>query len=367
MASSRDSDLEKQLRQLIMIVGAAATIAATARDASAQGAPRVERIAVIGCADCGGAAQFAEVADIAVTPSGVVWVADREAPHIRAFRSTGAVLRTFGRTGRGPGEFTGISKLLPATDGTLNVVEMNTQRVTHVDSLGKYIASTSIGGFPEDAGAPSGASSVHILHSQFRPGTSVVSRLDPKTSSPQTVIGPLADFPRPDAPAQPHSLAVAPDGTLAVADGHDDYRIRVFAPGRAPRDITRTVPRKQRTPAEMATMRARLARSGERLASEATTSGGRAARGGPDAPTEKSYLPWLALQYDPRGRLWVLTMRGDETKTIFDVFDSTLAYLGEVTVAGEVSRFSLGGEFLATAAPNGDGVPQVTVWRVLAR
>lgn len=61
------------------------------------------------------------------------------------------------------------------------------------------------------------------------------------------------------------------------------------------------------------------------------------------------------------------TMRGDEAITIFDVFDKALVYLGEVSVPGEVTRYSPGGEFLATASLNGNGVPQTTLWRVVSR
>jgi hypothetical protein len=337
-------------------------------NAAAQGAPQLERIAVIGCADCGGTAQFAEIADVAVTASGIVWIADREDPRIRAFARSGAPLRAFGRSGRGPGEFTGIGKLFAAADGTIGVIDMLAQRVTRVDSLGRYISATQIGGFPADAAAPIGSLEIHVLLSRFAPGASSVSRLDPKSDRWHIVLGPLKDFPRADAPGDVRSLAIAPDGTLAVAEGNDEYRIRVFPPGSAPRDITRNVPRKLRTKAEMAAMRSRLARGGDQRAAEATKSAGRA-RGGttPDPPAEKPHLTWLALQYDPAGRLWARTTRGDEARTVFDVFDKALTYVGEVTVAGEVTRYSFAGEYLATASLNGDGIPQVTVWRVLTR
>ena len=242
---------------------------------------------MIGCAECSGAAQFAEIADVVVTPSGVVWVADRDDPRIRAFALSGAPLRTFGRSGRGPGEFTGIEKLFPATDGTISVVDMLAQRVTRVDSLGTFISSTLIGGFPADPGAPLGSSAIHVLLSRFQPGTSSVSRLDPRSQGWHTVLGPLKDFPGTDAPSEVRSLAIAPDGAIAVAEGSDDYRIRVFAPGSAARDITSNVPRKLRTPVEMAAMRSRMARASERRASEAAKSAGRAGRGVPDTPTEK--------------------------------------------------------------------------------
>jgi hypothetical protein len=329
--------------------------------------PRLQRIAVIGCAACGGSAEFSEIADVAVTTSGVVWIADRDDPRIRTFTLKGVSLRSFGRKGRGPGEFAGIERLLPATDGTVSIVDMLAQRVTRVDSLGKVVASASIDGFPLDADAPMGSRDIHVLHSRFRPGTSSIARLDALHGRWRTVLGPFTDFPRVDAPREVRSLAVAPDGTIAVAEGESEYRIRTYSTTGVSRDVTRNVPRKQRTPAEMETLRSRIGRGGDMRASEGDRSGGSTGRGPADIPSLKVHLIWSALRYDTAGRLWVRTMRGDETKTIFDLFDQSLSYVGEVTVSGDVTRYAFRDGYLVTAALSVDGFAQATVWRVTER
>jgi len=318
--------------------------------------PTLHQVVSIGCADCGGPDQFGEVADVAVSPNGTIWVADRDDPRLRAFSPRGKAIRSFGRRGEGPGEYSGIEKIFPAADGTIAVVDMRLFRLTRVDTTGRLLTSMSIKNFPFDAAAAPGSTSVHLLFSRFQPGTSFIRRGDFSIDSLLAVVGPLADFPSAQAPAEIHSLAVAPDGSIAVGDGGTEYRIRVFRAGRW-RDLTRNVPRKLRTREEMAEMQARAVGNQQRARAE----GGQASA---ELPREKPHFEWLGLRYDPRGRLWVKTGRGDQSRTVFDLFSGEGSYLGEVVVPGRVGSFSLGANYLVTAGENDDGVPQVTLWEL---
>jgi hypothetical protein len=324
-----------------------------------QGAPAVRQVSVFGCADCGGPTQFAEIADVAVTPGGTVYVADRDDPRIRVFSSSGRSVRSFGRRGEGPGEFTGIEKIFPASDGSLAVVDMRLFRLTRVDTTGRYLSSVPIKNFPFDAAAAPGTTAVFLLFSRFLPGTSFILRAEPMVDTLVGVIGPMRDFPRAEAPGEIHSLAVGPDGSIAVGDGGSEYRIRIFRDGRW-RDFTRNIPRKLRTPAEMSDMRSRVLGDGRKARVEGGQPSGEIAR-------EKPHFEWMGFRYDSGGRLWVKTGRGDVSRTVFDVFASSGAYLGEVPVPGRVSSFALTGTWLATAGENSDGVPQVTLWTVNER
>jgi sugar lactone lactonase YvrE len=78
----------------------------------------------------------------------------------------------------------------------------------------------------------------------------------------------------------------------------------------------------------------------------------------------KGHITVDGLRYDDAGRLWVLTQRGDETKSVLDVFSPAGAFLGEVTVPMRVSGFNLGGSSLVTAGENDVGIPVVTVWAI---
>ena len=319
-------------------------------------APAVRPVTTIGCADCGGPAQFSEIADVAVTASGQVWVAETDDPRIRVFSSSGQAVRSFGRRGEGPGEYGAIEKLFPASNGSVAIVDLRLFRLTRVDTLGQVISTSSIRNFPFDAAAGPGSSTVYLLFSRFQPGTSAVTKAESGTDSLVPVLGPLRDFPTQQVPGEVHSLAIAPDGSVAVGDGDSEYRIRVFRGGQA-RDITRDIPRKIRTPAEVAEMQARVLADGRRARAEGGRPSGEIAR-------EKPHFGWLSLRYDPAGRLWVKTGRGDESKTVFDVFTASGAYLGEVAVPGTVSSFSLNGSYLITAGEHRDGFPQVTLWSV---
>lgn len=72
---------------------------------SAWGAPRllVERVSV-GVADGAEELMFGDVAGIAVANDGSIYVVDRT-PTLRKFGPDGSFIRTFGRTGSGPGEY----------------------------------------------------------------------------------------------------------------------------------------------------------------------------------------------------------------------------------------------------------------------
>ena len=318
--------------------------------------PRLHKLVSIGCADCGGPTQFAEVADVAVIPNGTIWVADRDDPRLRAFTPGGVSIRSFGRRGEGPGEFAGIEKIFPADDGTIAVVDMRLFRLTRVDTTGRLISSTSVKNFPFDAAAAPGSTSIHLLFSRFQPGTSFLRRAERSTDSLLPVAVSLSDFPSTQAPAEIHSLGVAPDGSIAVGEGGTEYRIRVYRAG-GWRDITRNVPRKLRTREETAEMQTRAMGNQQRARAE----GG---QGSTDLPREKPHFEWLGLRYDPRGRLWVKTGRGDETRTVFDLFGGEGSYLGEIVVPGRVGGFSLNGDYLVTSGEDGDGVPQVTLWEL---
>jgi hypothetical protein len=286
-------------------------------------------------------------------------VADRDDPRIRVFSSSGRSVRSFGRRGEGPGEFTGIERVFPVSGGSIAVVDMRLFRLIRVDTTGRHLSSISLKNFPFDAAAAPGSGSVLLLFSRFHPGTSFIQSAGPSVDTLVGVIGPMRDFPRVETPGEVHSLAVAPDGSVAVGDGTSEYRIRIFRNGRW-RDLTRTIPRKPRTPVEMAEMQSRVLADGRKARAEGGQPSGDIAR-------EKPHFEWMGFRYDSGGRLWVKTGRGDETRTIFDVFAASAAYLGEVTVPGRVSSFSVSGTWLATAGENSDGVPQVTLWTVSDR
>jgi hypothetical protein len=144
--------------------------------------------------------------------------------------------------------------------------------------------------------------------------------------------------------------------------------LRVVWAGAAIPAIERTVERVRRTAAEEAALRARMGRAMGAVRAAAEQAAGRATAGAPVIhSTDLSLKPHFAvdgLRYDGTGRLWARTMRGDETRTLFDVFSPSGAFLGTVTVDGEVQHFAFGGRWMLTSGEKADGVPVVTRWTV---
>lgn len=119
---------------------------------------------------------------------------------------------------------------------------------------------------------------------------------------------------------------------------------------------------------EEAEYRQRLSRDMAMMSAEMKKSGHEGKATPPAIPPAerglKGHITVDGLRYDDGGRLWVHTMRGDETKTVFDVFSPSGGFSGEVTVPMRVSGFGLGGNLLVTAGENEDGVPVVVVWSI---
>lgn len=329
--------------------------------AMAQTAFRIDPAGQFGCEDCSGPLQFSSISDIAIADDRVIWVGDAQEPRIRAFTRDGKPLTAFGRKGRGPGEIQGIHRLLPDGGSGVRLVDMLDYRVTHFDSAGKPLSIVRLPSFPFDASA-SGAHDVYLLFSQFRPGTSMIRVLRAGADSLSHVRGPIVDFPRADAAAELHSLAASPAGDVAVGDGDEEYRVRVYRRDGSVHDITRSIPRARRTDAEKEAMRSRMGAVAGRLQAEVGGSGRRAAA--PSVPDEKPHFHWTALEFDPLGRLWVRTGRGNEKQAVFDVFDPSFAYLGEVIVPGTVGAFIPGRELLVTSGETEAGFPVVKLWRI---
>ena len=108
----------------------------------------------------------------------------------------------------------------------------------------------------------------------------------------------------------------------------------------------------------------RLSGGPERRGAEQSVSRGAPPSGGNVDFTMKPFFPLDGLRYDDTGRLWVLTTRGAEQQTVFDIFASSGAFIGSLTLPAHVGTFSLAGSYLVTGGEDADGIPRVTLWRV---
>ncbi len=81
---------------------------------------------------------FGEIAAIEVDALGRIYVADRQAAEVRVFDAEGNHVRTFGRRGRGPGEFEQLSGLGWGADGDLVVVDAANGYINY-DTTGAWV------------------------------------------------------------------------------------------------------------------------------------------------------------------------------------------------------------------------------------
>jgi hypothetical protein len=289
-----------------------------------------------------------------------------DAPMLRMFDRDGRPMRSGARAGSGPGEF-----LLPvrgalAANGSVHVVDMRLRRVTHLAPDLHVLGSRTIGQFPVAVGARGGSGELIVMTDDFR-GARYLERWSPDADSARVIGRSPADADSVGSVAAIRSVAIAPSGEIAVTDGAR-YRIMRLGPrGERIADITRDVSRVRRTPVEQAELDQRLAAGPGHAAEERKRAKVAAPLISPGAATSLGLKPHFsgdALRYDDAGRLWVLTMRGDERRSVFDVFDADARYVGELTLDRRVRTYALAGGYLATSGETADGDPVVTLWSI---
>jgi hypothetical protein len=102
-----------------------------------QGQVRLERILSLGGDHGPRNAIFADVTDIAATPSGEIYVLDAGEKAVRVYTPTGRFVRRFGRAGGGPGEF-----LMPVAirvDSLVRVSDLGQNRMTYFALDGRHV------------------------------------------------------------------------------------------------------------------------------------------------------------------------------------------------------------------------------------
>jgi hypothetical protein len=328
--------------------------------------PRLEPLGRIGCAECDGPASLASIQTMAVH-DGRVYVVESNAPYIRVFGMDGRFLRAFGGRGQGPGELRLPIHVGIRARGELEVYDLNLRRFTRFDSTGTPLGTRMMRGFTVDAVSAPGDSATLLLQTDFRSPKQPLLRLTDGSSDPVRLAELSAEFPKIEANETPRlaALAANPHGGYAVGDGVAEYRIRrLDADGRTLGDIVRDIPRPRKSPAELAAERERF----ERLRTRATGKAAAEAGSGNVRPftpkPEHNHFNLNALAFDDTGRLWVRTQRGGLEQTIFDIFDVTGTYVGEVRVPRRVGTFAVHDGVMAGEVTDENDVMFVEVWRV---
>lgn len=108
--------------------------------AGPEGVPTLVEVLRIGSLDdtCDA---FGRVMSLAVDGDGRIYVADSQASDIRVFSPEGECVRTFGRSGEGPGEFRLLAGIAWQPPGFLWTIDSVAERLTVFDSLGTVLAT----------------------------------------------------------------------------------------------------------------------------------------------------------------------------------------------------------------------------------
>jgi hypothetical protein len=327
--------------------------------------PKLERIAEIGCADCGDARQLSSTWDVAVNETGDVLVVDRDAPTLRMFDKTGRSLWGRGRPGAGPGEYRFAMRAAMGPGETVQVVDMRLRRLTRLASDGSVAKSLTIPFFVAGSATRGRQGELVLLSDDFK-RTGTLHRWSASAETPVQILS--FQTPPPGEATMSASVAVAPNGTVAYLSTADTYAIHRLSPAGQPLPaLVRDIPRPRRTPEEIAAMKGRMGMVGAavKATQERKESGGsKSLLSDEDRFQFKPHAATDALRYDDAGRLWVRTMRGTDKSTVFDVFSSAGAFVGEVTLPMAVTAYSLAGSYFAAATEKDDGTPIVVLWSV---
>jgi len=96
---------------------------------------------VLGRTEGDGADVFASISAIEVDPSGNIYVLDRQANELRIFDASGRHVRSVGRSGEGPGEYSAANGLAWLADDTLVIVDQRGNRYSLLSLDGEYVRS----------------------------------------------------------------------------------------------------------------------------------------------------------------------------------------------------------------------------------
>ncbi len=283
---------------------------------------------------------FGLVAKVETDAQGRVYILDSQTCQIYMYSPDGELIRTLFREGEGPGEILRARDMLLMADGRVGVIQEFPGTVSFVwpngDPAGRVQFVGPNGGVVsltsclarEDAILVAGTHSSEGRRPEIRVRLNGLERYDEQGQmmtryEEQATEYNFADFQFRESehlPAFWFSYAVASDGRVYSASGHDDYRINVHgASGELERTIERQYDPIERTSAEIRRLELMVLS---------------AFNGAPFEPSihilkTASPLAYFqrAIQLHDDGSLWVLTGRGvrpesTETMAVFDVFDS---------------------------------------------
>ena len=380
----------------------AAAVTPMGRDAFSQRADTVVRVARapmhagiaalisevrIGLADGATEYLFGRVRDVAVERDGSIYVLDQGG--LRKYASTGTFVKTFGRRGQGPGEYVSPVEVVAARDGRVLVLEDRPARLLLYSADGGVLPaiqlprlrSRPLGGdalMVDSAGriaigqlAVSGRTIPEAYWVRFRQDGTLLDTLHaPPFARPQAWLS------APDPPmfmtvpfAALQAAVLSPLGYFVTGFG-DRYAFELHPDPRGAitsvrRDV-RPVPLSER---QRDSARAAATESMRRSSPSWSWNG-------PDVPRSQAFYYRIVVADD--GRIWVPLIEpvasfssspaGTPPPTpragLYDVFEPTGSYIGQVEVPANVQVFVRRGDNVWGMEMGADDVPRVVRYRI---
>jgi hypothetical protein len=388
------------------------TIVRTASRPVHSGVATLQREISIGVADGDDHYILGAISDLAVDASGNIYIWDRSVPAIRMYDAKGKYVRTIGRSGSGPGEYRAGAGIAIARNGNLLMWDPGNARINVYSPAGEHVAAwptksgnsgsaSGQGLFVVDtAGAAyirtilfnrqSGSGSTSTAWIRFRPdGTLRDTVLRPVDPNEKTVTAEArGQFGNRYVPFTPHLMfELSPLGYF-VSGVNDRIALDLHQPGTSIVSIRRNVVPQPVSARERDSARAEITAEMRKIVPNWSWNGA-------DIPRVKPVYSSLTVSGD--GRLWVQLAEGPGAKEdsaalgrgqmmfaegrggrapvakwacpstgwlLFDVYDPSGQYLGQVRVPPRVDPLVMRGDLVWATTCNDDGVPSVVRYRI---
>jgi len=294
----------------------------------------------IGALHSEGPFTFGRINSIAADGLGRVWVLEGQASELRVFGPDGVHLRTIGRSGEGPGEFTQPARVDISPDGEIWVMDPLNGRISAFNTLGVLLGTRPFGGGFVTVPWRGGFDNQGRYRSpivRFEPSFQIrIALLDDSLTVIDSIVPP-------EDPRERNVWRIEADGQTRVMAGvpfqgrlvwrlsnastvwallTDEYRLfELTAEGDTLRSMTKPF-------AAVPVTSEQLDSAVEQL-TWFTDQGGKVDRS--MIPREKPSVSWFFLDDD--NNVWVSRVNGSTTESSdFDVFDADARFLGTVAV-----------------------------------
>ena len=325
--------------------------------------------------------EFGQAVSVALSPGeDAVYVADRQNCEVRVFGPDGAHLRTFGRCGEGPGEFSPFFYSIAWAGDKLLAFDFGGGRIGEFTSEGEWLGqrrALGVGaGAPHLALYPVGDGVVYALSltgdqyatayvGQDAAGetSDTVARLPPPEdwgaltcvlrSGPATVVNGFDNIYAPHLLQHP-----GPGGTLYSAMS-DEYRIAVTRGGDTLRVIERDLPPEPVADEEWDALSQEFEALMDEMPGASCEPHAR-----PQRPAQKPFMK--GFFFDATGRLWVEVVRTAGNR--WELFDTDGRLLAQVPAGPRKEGVlpALGARHAATIRQDSLDLDHVDIWRIEA-